>query len=96
MKRKLILITVIFLCTLTFAQEKKSKLYVQTLYLQKLLQRYLETTPQMVKVMLDHLEAMGILQEVRSCEDTSCDSCSLSGSCDSTGGKGARVWKVVR
>ena len=27
MKRKLILITVIFLCTLTFAQEKKSKLY---------------------------------------------------------------------
>ena len=40
----------------------------------------LGTTPEMVKVMLEHLQRSGYIQPFNTCNDA-CTSCSLSGSC---------------
>ena len=55
----------------------------------------LGTSPQMIKVMLGHLEQMGKLADLAACMDSSCGACSLTGMCSSEQGKGARVWQVI-
>jgi hypothetical protein len=55
----------------------------------------LNTSPQMVKVMLGHLEQMGKLKDLAGCEDGGCAQCGLAGSCSSEKGKGARIWQII-
>lgn len=56
----------------------------------------LGTSPQMVAVMLNHLEQLGKLSNLAECSDVGCGSCSLAGVCSTEKGKGARIWQVVK
>jgi hypothetical protein len=56
----------------------------------------LDTSPQMVKVMLGHLERMGKLQDLAQCTDGGCGQCGMAGSCSIEQGKGARIWQIVK
>lgn len=51
------------------------------------------TTPQMVAVMLEHLERLGKLQTLPDCSSQGCDGCAVSGSC-TTAPAGGRVWQL--
>jgi hypothetical protein len=44
----------------------------------------LESTPELVKAMLAHLERMGYLQAIENCGD-GCDGCSLKSACEKVG-----------
>jgi hypothetical protein len=55
----------------------------------------LDTSPQMVKVMLGHLEMMGKLKDMAQCDDGGCAKCGLAGSCSTEKGKGAKVWQLI-
>jgi len=54
----------------------------------------LGTTPQMVQVMLEHLERMGMLQILQACSTQGCQGCDLACSCSSASARG-RVWKLT-
>jgi len=52
----------------------------------------LDTSPEMVEAMLEHLQEMGLVQPYEDCPD-GCAGCSLQGICGAKG-TGARVWQV--
>ena len=53
----------------------------------------LETTPELVEVMLEDLVRMGYLNQVGGTCDRSCAGCSLAGLC--AAGEGGRVWSLT-
>ena len=58
-----------------------------------ILARQLNTTTEMVVMMLEDLERRGLLQEadsLQTCEKTACKGCSAAGSCPLSG---ARIWQ---
>ena len=59
-----------------------------------LLSSRLDTSPQLVRAMLDHLERLGVLQNLSKCVDSGCGICSLSSSCHDQGGVLPSLWKI--
>ena len=57
------------------------------------LARALETTPELVEVMLEDLVRMGYLRQVGGQCGQSCGGCSLAGLC--AAGEGGRVWALT-
>jgi hypothetical protein len=57
------------------------------------LSRALETTPELVEVMLEDLVHMGYLRQVGGQCGQSCAGCSLAGLC--AAGEGGRVWALT-
>jgi hypothetical protein len=57
------------------------------------LARALETTPELVEVMLEDLVRMGYLKQVGGACGQSCAGCSLAGLC--AAGEGGRVWALT-
>jgi len=57
------------------------------------LARVLETTPELVEVMLEDLVRMGYLKQVGGQCGQSCAGCSLAGLC--AAGEGGRVWALT-
>jgi len=57
------------------------------------LAKQLSTTPQMVLVMLEHLEALGYIHQVESCTEA-CSQCPLSNVCHTGKNKPVKVWQV--
>ncbi len=55
---------------------------------------HLGTTPEMVMMMLEHLERLGKLHALPPCHTRACEGCSLSELC-LPGGTSARVWQVT-
>ena len=56
----------------------------------------LNTSPQMVEAMLEHLRQSGILRTYESCDDA-CGGCSLRQSCGSPkSGKPVQLWQYVQ
>jgi hypothetical protein len=57
------------------------------------LARLLDTSPQMVEAMLEHLQRAGYLQEFADCND-GCGGCSLQGACNSAQKRQSfRLWQ---
>ncbi len=52
----------------------------------------LETTPELVTVMLEHLQRAGHLRPYETCADA-CGGCSLKSACQAKGQTGARLWR---
>jgi hypothetical protein len=52
----------------------------------------LNTTPTMVETMLETLERMGRVRQVKGCADN-CHGCPMEGAC--TPGRDARIWALV-
>jgi hypothetical protein len=53
----------------------------------------LNTSPQMVAALLEHLRRAGYLQDYETCADA-CDGCGLKGQCDPRKkGASVRLWK---
>ena len=52
----------------------------------------LGTSPQMVRVLLEHLERLGRLQPMQDCAPQNCGGCGLAASCASAP---PRVWKLA-
>ena len=57
------------------------------------LARALETTPELVEMMLEDLVRMGYLNQVGGACGQSCAGCSLAGLC--AAGEGGRVWALT-
>lgn len=53
----------------------------------------LGATPELVMMMLEHLERLGKLHALPACNTQACDGCSLSGLCLPKNGAG-RVWEL--
>lgn len=49
----------------------------------------LDTTPELVRAMLDHLQRLGLLQDAAACAGERCEGCALSGGCKPAA---LRVW----
>lgn len=56
------------------------------------LAKQLSTTPQMVLVMLEHLEALGYIKQVENCTEA-CAQCPLGSICQMGKSKPAKVWQ---
>ncbi len=52
----------------------------------------LNTTPQLVEAMLDHMQRLGLIKGYISCAD-GCQGCSLQGDCATK--KSVRLWQSV-
>lgn len=52
----------------------------------------LNTSPQLVEAMLEHLERSGLLSAYLGCAD-GCRGCSLEGSCPASRSGGVRLWQ---
>lgn len=57
------------------------------------LAREMETTPQLVELMLNDLARMGILRQADKACSRGCAGCSLAGKC--TSGSGVRSWALT-
>ncbi len=49
----------------------------------------LNTTPELVRAMLEHLQRIGLLSDASACAGSGCEGCSLSGNCRPAA---LRVW----
>lgn len=57
------------------------------------LARKLNTTPQLVEVMIEHLQKSGVVKQYESCLD-GCSGCQLSSACDHKKGSGVtHLWQ---
>ncbi len=56
---------------------------------------HLGTTPEMVRMMLEHLERLGKLHALPPCNTQACDGCNLSALCLPKTGRG-RVWELSK
>ncbi|MBN2550753.1 MAG: hypothetical protein JXB15_16430 [Anaerolineales bacterium] len=54
----------------------------------------LDTTPQMVEILLEHLQRSGYLRLYSGCE-SSCQGCALKNSCTGTNNPGVKLWSLV-
>jgi Mn-dependent DtxR family transcriptional regulator len=52
----------------------------------------LNTTPQLIEAMLDHLQRSGLIQSYRGCSD-GCQGCSLQESCKKPDAPSIRLWQ---
>ena len=52
----------------------------------------LDTTPQLITMMLETLKKSGFLKQYQSCEE-GCGGCSLSSACDHTNMNTAQLWQ---
>ncbi|MGB9672715.1 MAG: FeoC-like transcriptional regulator [Anaerolineales bacterium] len=55
--------------------------------------KQLSTTPQMVIVMLEHLEALGYIKSLENCTEA-CSQCPLGNICQTGKNKPVKVWQV--
>ncbi len=54
----------------------------------------LGVSPQMVAVMLEHLQRLGRLQNLESCGVQNCGGCSQGAACAPQSASGQRVWRL--
>lgn len=54
----------------------------------------LETTPQLIEVMLEHLQRSGLIQAYVSCSD-GCSGCSLQDACKKPNSSTLRLWQMT-